>query len=424
MKLCHRRNRHRERGQVLVMLALIIVVLLLFAGLAIDSGFGYITRASLSKAVDAASLTGMRNFSQGEATAKTLAQNAFNANYRTSTRDASPATSSMVFSTDASGNKVFNVSGTATINTFFMRLLPNASQLTVNMTAQSTRSKLLMALVLDRSGSMTRNGGQAALPNAVDTFVGYFDNVNDQVAEISFASTATVDVPIGTAFQTPIKNSVASMVFGGGTFGPGGLLLGQSQVNSVVVPSGQNVQKVVIYFTDGWPNIIQQNLACTRNSSVLTLFNFGGYDAGNSLDFFDPTCKDKNNCYPPGGECTTNGGNPSCCSAASGFTSAINGISESFQQQNVTNDALYQAVQAASSMRSQGMTVYAIGLGTSINQAFLQQIANDPAGATYDSSQPAGIAAFAADCPSSACTTELQAVFQTIASQINLRLSQ
>jgi hypothetical protein len=157
---------------------------------------------------------------------------------------------------------------------------------------------------------------------------------------------------------------------------------------------------------------------------VLTLFNFGGWDSGNSVDFFDPTCKDKTNCYPPGGECTTNGGNPSCCSAAGGFISTINGQSESFQRQNVTNDALYQAEQAANSMRSQGMTVYAVGLGTNINKAFLQQIANDPASATFDSSQPAGSAAFAVDCPSSACTTELQAVFQTIASRILLRLSQ
>jgi hypothetical protein len=74
-------------------------------------------------------------------------------------------------------------------------------------------------------------------------------------------------------------------------------------------------------------------------------------------------------------------------------------------------------------MRAEGITVYAIGLGTSIDQAFLQQIANDPASSTYNPSQPVGIAAFASSCPSQQCTIQLQQVFQTIAAKIMLRLT-
>src|SRR5581483_9140790 len=45
--------------------------------------------------------------------------------------------------------------------------------------------------------------------------------------------------------------------------------------------------KVVVYFTDGLMNTIQDNLACTNIGT--TLYNFGGYDTngGNSVDFFD-----------------------------------------------------------------------------------------------------------------------------------------
>jgi hypothetical protein len=57
-------------------------------------------------------------------------------------------------------------------------------------------------------------------------------------------------------------------------------------------------------------------------------------------------------------------------------------------------------------------------LGDKINQAYLQDVANDPAAATYNSNQPQGEAVFA---PSS---TQLDAVFQTIASKVLLRLSQ
>jgi hypothetical protein len=92
----------------------------------------------------------------------------------------------------------------------------------------------------------------------------------------------------------------------------------------------------------------------------------------------------------------------------------------------VTADAQYQALQTASLMRAEnpGVYVYAIGLGSSPSTTFLQQIANDPASSTYDPNLPIGMAVFAPDCPSSQCTTELQQVFQTIASKILLRLIQ
>ena len=64
-----------------------------------------------------------------------------------------------------------------------------------------------------------------------------FDDTNDYVASISFASNATVDFPIGHHFQTPITNSMNTWnksSFSGGTFGPGGLVLAKSQNDSVV----------------------------------------------------------------------------------------------------------------------------------------------------------------------------------------------
>jgi hypothetical protein len=79
---------------------------------------------------------------------------------------------------------------------------------------------------------------------------------------------------------------------------------------------------------------------------------------------------------------------------------------------------MYRAVQLANGMRAQGIVVYSIGLGDKISAPFLQQVANDPASSTFDSSQPIGQAVFA---PTAA---DLQSVFQTIASKILLRLSQ
>ena len=43
--------------------------------------------------------------------------------------------------------------------------------------------------------------------------------------------------------------------------------------------------KVVVYFTDGYVNTIQDKLSC---SGTLTLYNYGGYDSGSTVDVFRP----------------------------------------------------------------------------------------------------------------------------------------
>jgi Flp pilus assembly protein TadG len=417
-----RLHRLRDnRGQTLVLFALALSSLVLSLGLAVDLGFAYVTKAKLSKAVDGACLTAMRNLSQGQTTATTLATNSFNANYRATSLDANPPALSINFSTDANGQTFVSVNATATIKTQFMALLPAFRTLPVSDSAQATRGKLVMSLILDRSGSMQTNGGASALPPATGTFVNYFDNTTDEVAMVSFASNATVDVAIGTNFITPITNAANALSghFTGGTFGPGGLTLAKSQNESVPVIPGQNVVKVAVYFTDGYVNVVQDNLSC---NGTMTLYNYGGYDSGNTVAFFDPssgtslaTYNSSSRTWSPSSFCLKN---------LAGFTSQIDGTTKTFTRSNVTADARYRALQTANAMRAEGMYIYAIGLGTSVDTAFLQQIANDPASSSYNAAQPVGMAVFVPNCPSSTCSSDLQQVFQTIAAQILLRLTQ
>ncbi len=410
-------NRHSERGVSLIVFCILVTVFLLLLGLVIDFGYAYVTKASLSKAVDAACLTGVRNLSAGNATAEQLARSTFALNYGTSGRDVNSPVVNVVFSTDASGNTLMSIDATATIKTFFMRILPAYNTLSVKAAAQATRAKLIMTVVLDRSGSMSTNGGGVALPPAVGTFVDYFDDAHDNVAMSSFASNATLDVSMRTGFKTPIKNAANGMVFDGGTFAPGGLGFAPVQNDSIPVAPGENVVKVAVFFTDGLANIIQDTLPCTTGGAKL--WNFGGYDpVTNNVGFFTPATGVQNTA------CTlsdTSGRTAptACCTGVTRFTSAIPPKSPTiFIRANVTNDAEYRAVQIANAMRAEGMIVYSIGLGNNINQDFLQQIANDPASSTYDPTKPVGSAVFA---PTAA---ELQGVFQTIASKILLRLTQ
>jgi hypothetical protein len=112
---------------------------------------------------------------------------------------------------------------------------------------------------------------------------------------------------------------------------------------------------------------------------------------------------------------------------------AQNGVSITQAQDNIANEAMYRAMKWANAMRAQGVIVYAVGLGGTINQSYLQQMANDPngtsfEGSSYNTNTPQGLAVFAVDCPDQtgkpSCSSELNQAFQTIATDILLKLTQ
>jgi len=403
-------------------------VFLATAGLTIDLGNAYLTKTTLSKAIDAAALAAMQNLNLGQSQATTIAQNAFDANY-----GPNPPAVSIVFSKDASNNMLVNVTSTTTVNVLFFRVLSGSKTLPVTSSAQATRNPLVMSLVLDQSYSMTQNGGQQALPPAVDNFITYFDDTEDYVADINFATLSSVPVAMTQPFVSKIQSAVNSMPFGSGPNGQrtnsfAGMQNGQSQILTAPI-SGPNVRKVVVFFTDGWANIIQDNLACTSGSSVTTPMLYCGCDPGDdSLGlcqgvFFFNTAGSQVSCPALGftAGSGTSSGNGTVSSAT--FPSQQYGREALYPgiptgMTNCANDADYRTVQLANALRAQNVTVYSIGLGDAINEPFLQEVANDPASPAFNSSQPVGEAVFAPN------SSQLNSVFQQIASNILLRLTQ
>ena len=61
----HRLTISNERGFALIYIAVTMVALLLFTGLAIDSGRAYVVKAQLTKAVDGAALGAARMLNSG-----------------------------------------------------------------------------------------------------------------------------------------------------------------------------------------------------------------------------------------------------------------------------------------------------------------------------------------------------------------------
>jgi len=412
-------------------------MLIIFVGIAIDLGEAYVTKTTLSKAVDAAALAAMRNLNQGESAAGTDAKNAFIANYQSVPGLGTTPTPTVTWFTSSpciSGNTCVTISATATINTTFLRALSvlpgvgsNFNSTSISISATAQRNPLVMSLVLDRSGSMNLNGGATALPPAVVNFISYFDEGIDSVAEISFSSVDSVDVPMTSTFQSPINSSVEGMSFGGATFAQAGLQDGFNQILSK--PSTPNIIRVAVFFTDGWANTngLPTNVTTATASTTHDVLNCTGTVAKPSN-----TPMNYGGCAPPEaavGWCSgvffmdPATGNTTSCPNATTFP-AMDGQGNALSptatgENNISTDAIYRTEQLANLMRNgtNQITIYSIGLGNKINQAYLQDLANDPNAPTYDSSQPTGQAVFA---PTNA---QLNAVFQTIASKILLRLS-
>src|SRR5438132_8493677 len=83
-------DRSAEKGFTLIYMAIALTVLLLFTGLAVDSGRAYLVKAQLSKAVDGAALGAARMLNSGDPRGE--ATRIFKANFPTGYLGTSSAT--------------------------------------------------------------------------------------------------------------------------------------------------------------------------------------------------------------------------------------------------------------------------------------------------------------------------------------------
>ena len=345
------------------------------------------------------------------------------------------------------------------------------------VSAPAPLGSIVISLLVDRSGSEASSGGGAALQAAIPQFLQYFTQGADYVSLVSYASSSSVDVPITTQFITPIDNAVASMTFIGGNFGAGAgtnpiystsygppLSMADYQNNSVTPPPGSAEFKAVVYFTDELMNTIQDQFSCTNLGA--SLYNYGGYapsegQEDNLYDFFNAANNNSNYQSMSGNDLSwwyanngDNGGTGSCnqqqggghgtcgyyppwntttaCQGVTGFYSQEYQAIENFSWANITAEAQWRTLYTATQMRSESPVptyVYVVGVGSNIvgsetTEAFLATLANDPngpseyPGAEYNPELPAGLFLIVPNCPSGACTNELEALFQTIAAYL------
>ena len=255
----HARTYNSEAGVALIHMAVFLPMLLLFTGLAVDSGRAYIVKAQLSKAVDGAALSAARNLNggnpKGEAV-KVFSAN-FPSNFMGATLTTDPATSPDFYemhTVEETGLHVVTIKATATLPTTFMRL-GSFNEVTLSSSSEATRRLVDLSLVLDVSGSI--GPAWPAVREAARSFIDSFDKNGDRMALVTYSYGAKVldAMPAGFGFdKDKLKADVPNSLPGGTTAMPEGLYRGWDELRSVA--SGQQAGlRVIVLFTDGSGNV-------------------------------------------------------------------------------------------------------------------------------------------------------------------------
>ncbi len=384
-----------RRGAVLVFVGIIMVVLLGFLGLALDSSRGYVARSRLSRAVDAGALAGARALRQGQDTARQSALTLAAANGVSTTTG---ATVTVSYTKNDLGEDVVNVSASENLPTTFMRALGKTS-MDVQARAAAAVPPLDLALVLDQSGSLGAANAFDDLQNASKNFVDKFSEQIDQLSLTSFQVRAGDHFNLDQPFKLTIRSKIDLMVSAGDTNSREGLRYGYNQLKSAKVRPKS--VRVLVFFTDGRPTAFRGMLSGKDRAMAV-----GTVKTGKVRGYFDnPDALPLNKLATPTG-CA---GVPSCF-----------GMNED----QVRTKARTDAEDMANTIRQDKIFIYSIGLGDPKakdpilipDMDFLRRVANEDG--IVSSSQPQGKAYFA---PSAA---ELDVAFQAMARDILVRLSE
>jgi Mg-chelatase subunit ChlD len=246
-----------EDGFTLVYMAGLLTTLVLFAGLAVDTGRAYVVKAQLTKAVDGAALGAARALNSGDP--RGAASRIFRANFpagylgTTSVTDSNDPSFFSSRVVPATGVNIVTVTASAVLPTTFMRMA-NLQTVTVSSSGEATRRMVDLSLILDVSSSIGSKWG--AVRDATQAFINSFDQTSDRMALLTFGNGASVldAMPSTRGFnKAKLMSDVPATLPGGSTNMVEGLYRGWDELRSV--PAGsQSGLRIIVLFTDGASN--------------------------------------------------------------------------------------------------------------------------------------------------------------------------
>jgi Flp pilus assembly protein TadG len=467
----------RQRGQILILTGITLIVLIGAVGLAVDTGRAYGVKAKLNSAVDAASIAAARALAQGSddttrvANAQAAAVRFFNLNYPADFLGSTPSAPSTSAVKEANGRWRVRVSATADMPTTFIRVL-GQTQVNVAAMGETIRRDLDAILVMDTSGSLgPPTSPSSTFPTLKQAAItGFIDKFNsgaggDRVGLVSFSSGAVLDVPIDKTAsrgfnRTTVVNGINALPLGGATASAEGMRVAVNDLNAVPAAFRSSL-RVILFFSDGAPNLINGSFYRQGNGSTVPS------GAGATGNLYSETVNTDQGGYCPvaDGACrmfpsnqrdgsvtwysssssanrpaithlplTGSAGVPLASFRGERTIATASGGAAGFPYDNTRcnlNRAARNMVEnLANTARGQEIRVYTIGLGDALNKLeigfcgygnserganILKRLANSADSDRLNSAQPQGLYCYAATA------ADLDRCFSTIASEI-LRL--
>jgi Flp pilus assembly protein TadG len=382
--------RTKNRGQISILAGLLLIVLIGAAGLALDSGIGYLIKAKLNAAVDAAGVAGARAVVIGstqaeqQANAIVAATDFFNANYPGG-YFGSTATFNAPSVTFNQGKVTIGISAGAVVPVTLMRVF-DFNLLSVSASAEVVRKDLDMAFVVDTTASMASVG--PAVRSAAVSFLGHFSPTTDRVALIHFSHGAVVDVPIkadqSRGFDRPTMTArINALAFNGNTNFAEGMWHARDQLQNKISPINRSSLRVIVFFSDGAPNTFASRFTfnpasyCTQTGAIQTSEPDPG--TANGLWAFDrQSTALTGNCYPGNNIIARLAGNgmPAWYNAHNladqefaVVTNAPRVVTATPNANNVNNASRNLPEAMAARAREEGIYIFTLGLGDNVHSS-------------------------------------------------------
>ena len=407
-----------SKGQAIVLVAVTLLVLLGFAGLAVDIGMAYGVQAKLNAAVDAAAIAAGRAISRGTEAAKTQAKDYFYANFPTGVLGSTVSAPNTAPQQRRDGSWDIEVSATASVPTNFAKLI-GWPVLTVRASATSTVRSLDLVLVLDSSPSLSHPSETLdQLKIAANDFLSRFDQVNDRIGLVHFSSCAVSDVTITETrgFNlTAINAAIDGITLGGSTATVEGLRKAKAQLDNVSTGS-RNSLRVIVFFSDGAPNCVTGVFDGVLG--VLSAYNEDPCHNGRAAVMYsidEPNTRLGNYCslltLPDIGYMGVNLRSDRNPPTRALETSGGNIVNTICNANRAARNMAENVAQAARGEAESPIHIFTIGLGKFVTtqemncgygsdesgKNILRRLANVQGVDTHDTSQPTGLYAYAAD---------------------------
>jgi Flp pilus assembly protein TadG len=286
-------STNSRRGSVMVMFTLMLPVLMMMVGLAIDRTMLFIVEAKLDTAVDGAALGAGRLLGTNANTPE-IAGEFLSANFPSGYWGSYSLTPTIT-STNVLSLHTITVGATVKVPLLFMRMFgPGYNN--VASFAQATRRDSRIVMVLDRSGSMA--GQIANLKTAATQFAGLF-TASDELGLVVLGSSAIVAYPTTRPYNASptsaggpdtnyataqaggdMLDMITAMQSGGDTGTAEALSLAYIELQKghnrdLALYGVDSRLNAIVFFTDGQPTSLAVNLNTTGTSAGSSIKSAG-----------------------------------------------------------------------------------------------------------------------------------------------------